>query len=55
MRRVLINGTVRDAKERAIAAHVSQVRADPDDRGSARLSQRVLAHYTGPVEHFVVE
>lgn len=55
VRRVVITGTVREAKERAIAAHVSQVRADAVDRSAARLSQRVLAHYTGPVEHFVVE
>lgn len=55
MRRVVINGRVREAKERAIAAHVSQVRANPDDRTAARLSQRVLAHYSGPVEHFMVD
>ena len=55
MRRLVISGRVREAKERAIAAHVSQVRAHPDDRTAARLSQRVLAHYTGPVEHFVIE
>ena len=55
MRRVDLKGRVREAKEQAIAAHVSQVRAHPDDRSTARLSQRVLAHYAGPVEHFVVD
>ena len=55
MRRVELKGRVREAKERAIAAHASQVRAHPDDRTAARLPQRVLAHYAGPLEHYVVE
>jgi LmbE family N-acetylglucosaminyl deacetylase len=55
MRQVVLSSRVRETKERAIAAHVSQVRADLVDGTAARLPQGVLAHYTGPAEHFVVE
>lgn len=44
-----------DQKEAAIRAHVSQVRAAGEHAGGeAPLPGRVLAHFTGPVEHYVV-
>jgi LmbE family N-acetylglucosaminyl deacetylase len=42
---------LRERKEAAIRAHVSQVRAAG---GQAPLPGRVLAHFTGDVEHFLV-
>ncbi len=45
---------VRARKEAAIRAHVSQVRASGVAGGQAPLPGRVLAHFTGEHEHFLV-
>jgi LmbE family N-acetylglucosaminyl deacetylase len=47
-----LTATVREQKERAIRAHVSQVRG-VEPGGPTPLPGRVLAHFHTPVEHYV--
>jgi LmbE family N-acetylglucosaminyl deacetylase len=54
MRRLELSPEAQRSKERAIAAHVSQVCPDGVRVGPPVLPQDVLAHFAGPVEHFVV-
>lgn len=54
MRRLDLEPEVVRDKERAIAAHASQVCPDARGLGPPVLPDRVLAHFRGPVEHFVV-
>lgn len=49
-----LSAELQDQKEAAIRSHVSQVRAAGQHAGGdAPLPDRVLAHFTGPFEHYV--
>jgi LmbE family N-acetylglucosaminyl deacetylase len=54
MRRLDLDPEVVRDKARAVAAHVSQVCPDPRGLAPAILPDRVLAHFRGAVEHFLV-
>lgn len=54
IRRLDLSPEARRAKERAIAAHASQVCPDVTRLAAPVLTEAVLDHFAGPVEHFVV-
>jgi SAM-dependent methyltransferase len=56
LHRVDLTSAHRERKTRAVAAHTSQVEPLSDRPGDeVRLGAGMLAHFTGPVEHFVVD
>ncbi|MBS42709.1 MAG: hypothetical protein CMH83_05995 [Nocardioides sp.] len=52
-RRLDLDDAVAARKQAAIRAHVSQVRGTEGAVAGAPLPGRVLAHFTGPVEHYL--
>ena len=56
LRHVHLDAAMEEAKAEAIRSHVSQVSASLDQPGgTALLPGHVLAHFAGPLEHYVVE
>lgn len=56
MRRIDLDGDLVERKRRAIQAHASQVRPLSDRVGDeVLLSADLLAHFTSPVEHYVMD